>query len=115
MNQMEQSTLKESEFVETYISENNSYKPSPAIPCCAIRFSPRFIAYYIYFLATKQVRTLESLIKNAEAFAINLEEEDMSQKYIDLLEKFIKKQQQKHGTILDLFSSFSFRDAENMP
>ena len=106
-----QCTLKESEFVKSFISENKSYKLSPAIPCCAIRFSPRYIAYYIYYLVTKKIRNLQSLTENYEAFAINLEEKDIDPKYTDLLKKFIDKQQQKHRRIGDFFSSFSYRDA----
>ena len=109
-DEMISSTLKDSEFVQSFISEDESYKPSPAIPCCAIRFLPRYIAYYIFFLATRQGTLLKNITENAEAFAINLEEEDIYPKYTDLLKKDIKKQQQKYGTIGDFFSSFSYRD-----
>ena len=94
-DKMSLSTWKESDFVQNFITENNSYKPSPAIPCCAIQFSPCYIAYYIYLLATKQLKCLDMLIENAEGFAINLEESDITEKHYDLLEEYIEKQKQK--------------------
>ena len=106
--------LKESEFIKTVKSENPENNFSSVVPCCGIRFPPSFVAYYVYFLVTKEEDSLRDLVTNAEAFAINLDEKvfdenekEFDEKYIKLLKDFIMKQQRKHGRIEDIFSKVS--------
>ena len=105
-------SLPDSEILTTFLTKKQNINRSSSVPCCAIRFPPKFLAYLIFFKVTQQEKAYDVICSYTEMFSINLQEDDIQQnkKHRDYLIKFITKQQQDNGKIYDVFNESKFVD-----
>ena len=98
--------LPDSKVLTTFLTKNPKIKYSSSTPCCAIQFPPKFVAYFIFFEVTQQVKAYDRICLNTELFSINLQEEDIkpNNKHRKYLINFITKQQKKYAKIYDVFN-----------
>ena len=102
--------LPDSEDLRTFLTKNPNIQHSSSIPFCAMQFSPKFLACFIFFKVTQQVKAYDKICLKIELFSISLHEEDLqpNNKHRKYLKKFITKQQKRYGKIYDVFNETEF-------